>query len=252
MSQQKPYVLSIAGFDPSAGAGVLADVKALEQIGAYGFGVVTALTWQNDIKFEKVEWIDVYKIISQIDVLLQRFDIKHIKIGLIESASVLMTIVRYLHDNIHQPVIVYDPVFKASAGFVFHNWSQEEINDVFLSGIYCITPNRPEAKVLYGNAFTEKQLNYERTLRNVYLKGGHSEGNIATDILYSNTGQYTYSNPRLPNGEKHGSGCVLSAAIAGYLALGNTIQMAAKQANKYVHNFLASNDSLLGYHNMET
>src|SRR3954465_4317634 len=125
MPKQKPYVLSIAGFDPSAGAGVLADIKTCENNGVYGFGVVSALTWQNDTSFEKVEWIDCYKIIQQVGILLRRFDIKYIKIGLIESVQVLNQLISFLKLRIKDPVIIYDPILKASAGFVFHQAGHE-------------------------------------------------------------------------------------------------------------------------------
>src|SRR4051812_8564103 len=99
--------LSIAGFDPSAGAGVLADVKTFEGNGVYGLGVVSALTWQNDKEFDKVEWIEVSKITSQIEVLLRRFDIKYVKIGLIENLMVLQEVVTFLKTNIERPIIIY-------------------------------------------------------------------------------------------------------------------------------------------------
>jgi hydroxymethylpyrimidine/phosphomethylpyrimidine kinase len=83
---------------------------------------------------------------------------------------------------------------------------------------------------------------------NIYLKGGHCEGNMSSDVLYSAETIHTFSNPRLAHGEKHGSGCVLSSALTAQLALGNDIEAAAGQANKYTHKFLASNESLLGYH----
>ncbi len=116
----RPYALSIAGFDPSAGAGVLADIKTFETNGVYGLGVVSALTWQNDVEFEKIEWMDCYKIIQQVSILLLRFDIKYIKIGLVESMNVLHQLIGFLKARIKYPVIIFDPVMKASAGFVFH------------------------------------------------------------------------------------------------------------------------------------
>jgi len=112
--------LSIAGFDPSAGAGVLADIKTFEANGVYGFGVVTALTYQNDIEFDKVEWMDVEKIEEQVAVLLRRFKMRHVKIGLIENIEVLDRLVQFLKTSISDPVIIYDPIIKASAGFTFH------------------------------------------------------------------------------------------------------------------------------------
>jgi hydroxymethylpyrimidine/phosphomethylpyrimidine kinase len=243
----KPYVLSIAGFDPSAGAGVLADIKTFEANGVYGFGAVSALTWQNDIAFEKVEWVDVDKIISQIEILLRRFEIKHIKIGLIESIPVLLKVVDFLKNNITDPVIIFDPILKASAGFVFH----ETMSDRYLEslkGIYCITPNIPEAERLFGQNNLNDKLEALSEHTNIYLKGGHDNENTVVDLLYTSDHTYAFSNDRLPDGAKHGSGCVLSAALVARLALGNELAQAAENANAYTYRFLASNNSLLGYH----
>jgi hydroxymethylpyrimidine/phosphomethylpyrimidine kinase len=247
MQEKKPYVLSIAGFDPSAGAGVLSDVKTLEHNDVYGFGVVSALTWQNDTEFDKVEWLDIHKITGQIDVLLRRFDSRHIKIGLVENMHVLKQLTRYLHKQIQDPVIIYDPILKASAGHVFHNTIREEFLDA-IQGVYCITPNIPEANKIFGEDDLNGKLEQLSDTLNIYLKGGHSNESIVTDLLYVKDHTYAYSNDRIPKGEKHGSGCVLSAALTANLALGRELPVAAENANSYVHNFLASNESLLGYH----
>ena len=248
LAAQKPYVLSIAGFDPSAGAGVLADIKTFEHNGAYGFGVVSALTWQNDKHFEKVEWIDCYKIIQQISILLRRFDIRYIKIGLIESMAVLNQLITFLNQRIKDPVIVYDPILKASAGFVFHQACHELFLET-MHNISCITPNIPEAEQLYGSKDLHGKLLHESKTINIFLKGGHADHALSSDILFSKQKTYTFSNARLAHGEKHGSGCVLSSALAAQLAAGKDIVSAAEAANRYTYNFLASSDTLLGYHN---
>ena len=248
MSTNKPYTLSIAGFDPSAGAGILADIKTFESNGVYGLGVVSALTWQNDVEFEKVEWIAVDKIISQVDVLLRRFDVRYIKIGLIESMDVLQQVISFLKEKINDPVIVYDPVLKASAGFEFHNIEHGHFMQM-IDGVYCITPNIPEANELFGADDLEDKLEACSEKVNVYLKGGHGMGNIITDLLFTKDHTYAFPNDRLPKGEKHGSGCVLSSALTAQLALGNDIEVAAENANTYTYKFLASNETLLGYHN---
>ena len=250
MTQQiKPFALSIAGFDPSAGAGILADIKTFENNGVYGFGVVTALTWQNDVEFERVEWLDLNKIISQIEVLLRRFDIHYIKIGLMESMDVLEKIVSYLKDKINSPVIVFDPILKASAGFEFYNSEPEKFINI-VKDLYCITPNIPEANRLFGTDNLEYKLEQLSETVNIYLKGGHSDGSTSTDLLYTSDHTYAFSNDRLPKGEKHGSGCVLSAALIARLALGKELPEAAECANNYTYNFLASNETLLGYHKL--
>ena len=249
MNQQKPFALSIAGFDPSAGAGILADIKTFESNGVYGCGAVSALTWQNDIEFDRVEWIDANKIISQVEVLLKRFDIRYIKIGLIESIDVLKQIISFLKERINEPVIIFDPILKASAGFVFHNTGSEEFTKA-IDGIYCITPNIPEANQLFGENGLNEKLELLSDTINVYLKGGHSNDSISTDLLFVKDHTYAFTNDRIPKGEKHGSGCVLSAALTAQLALGNELPLAAENANAYTHKFLASNESLLGNHQL--
>jgi hydroxymethylpyrimidine/phosphomethylpyrimidine kinase len=241
-----PYALSIAGFDPSAGAGVLADVKTFEANGVYGFGVVTALTWQNDIEFENVEWVTVEKIIEQIAVLLRRFEIRFIKIGLIENIEVLDVLVQFLKTNISEAIIIYDPIIKASAGFTFH-MEPTLFHDV-LQQVYCITPNIPEAEWLYGKTELNEKLERQSETVNIYLKGGHNDESTATDMLFTADHTYVFANDRLEHGAKHGSGCVLSAALTAQLALGKELPDAAELANLYTHQYLASSDTLLGFH----
>lgn len=248
MNQQTPTVLSIAGFDPSAGAGLLADVKTFEANGVYGMGVVSALTYQNDTEFDRVEWIDISKIAEQVTVLLRRFDIRYIKIGLIESAEALGKLISFLQASIKDPVIIYDPIIKASAGFEFHN-SSKAFRDV-LKHVYCITPNIPEAEWLFGKDEQNEKLETASGILNIYLKGGHSDGDTITDMLYTSDHTYIYPNDRIPNGSKHGSGCVLSAALTAQLALGYDLPDAAERANQYTQQYLASSPTLLGHHKM--
>ncbi len=245
-STSHPIVLSIAGFDPSGGAGVLADVKTLEANGVYGMGVVSALTYQNDIEFDKVEWVAVAQIEEQIAVLLRRFSIKHIKIGLIESADVLARLIQFIKGNIEQPVVVYDPIIKASAGFTFHQ-HPEKFREI-LKDVYCITPNIPEAEWLFGKEELNTRLEEESESLNIYLKGGHADQGTVTDLLYVADHTYAFANDRIEHGEKHGSGCVLSAALTAQLSLGKELAYAAELANTYTHKYLSSSDTLLGVH----
>ncbi len=243
----RPYILSIAGFDPSAGAGVLSDVKTFEANGTYGLGVVSALTYQNDKEFNGVAWVDAAGIIKQIAPLLKRFVIRHIKIGLIENMTVLTEVISYLTMNINKPVIIYDPILKASAGFRFHDITSANLMKA-IENVYCITPNIPEATQLFGADNLNEKLELLSDTINIYLKGGHSSDTIVTDLLFVKDHTYAFSNDRIPNGAKHGSGCVLSSALTAQLALGYDLPTAAENANAYTRNFLASNESLLGYH----
>lgn len=263
MNYNRPNVLSIAGFDPSAGAGVLADVKTFEQCGVYGMGVISALTYQNDITFDRVEWLSLQQIISQIDVLQQRFQFDYIKIGLIENLNVLNKLVDYLTQhptsNIYcqpepvegqHPKIIFDPILKASTGFEFHNSINKNLLEKICSQLYLITPNIPEALQLGDTTSAIESCNYLSSFCNVYLKGGHSEESKGKDIfLKKETKQQivfdTYSSEAHP---KHGSGCVLSSAITAFLAKGLSLEEACSEAKKYITSFLSSTETLLGYH----
>src|ERR1700757_2780075 len=120
MNPARKYVLSIAGFDPSGGAGILADIKTFEGNKVYGLGVISANTFQNDKEFKKVDWIPVEKIIEQIDILKTRFEFEYVKIGLIENLEVLNVIISHLTSHIPHLNIIWDPILKASAGYEFH------------------------------------------------------------------------------------------------------------------------------------
>ena len=249
MLTQRPYVLSIAGFDPSGGAGLLADIKTFEANAVYGLGVVSALTYQNDIAFEKLEWTASEKIQQQLLVLKARFPLQYVKIGLVEDFIVLQAIIGFIRLHAPNAAIVWDPVLKASAGFSFHYQVDHRRLGEILTQITCLTPNKPEAHQLFGADHLHDTLLEQSRHTAIYLKGGHdTDAQAATDVLYYHCRSYSFSNPRLPKGEKHGSGCVLSSALTAQLALGHTITDAAKRANAYTHTFIASNDSLLGYH----
>lgn len=248
MAEIKPYILSIAGFDPSGGAGILADIKTIEANGGYGFGAVTAITCQNDIAFEKVKWLSLDEITDQVKILHKRFKISYIKIGLVESLELLYQLVLFLKQENPDAVIVWDPILKASAGFVFHQSIAKEMLKQVLKNINCVTPNIPEAEQLFGGDQLHNRLLAESDHCTVYLKGGHADHTQSTDILYEHHEACSFVNPRLEKGEKHGSGCVLSAALTTQLAMGRNMVTAAGNANRYTYRFLASNETLLGYH----
>jgi thiamine-phosphate pyrophosphorylase len=240
--QHRPYVLTIAGHDPSAGAGLSADLKTMEQHQVYGLSVCTALTIQNDKDFEAVEWVNPALILQQIQILQQRFDIAVVKVGLIENWKIL----KQIRETFEGTPIIFDPILKASAGFEFH--SQFEALSL-LKGVTLITPNSEEILKIVPEPSPElaaQVLSYHCA---VLLKGGHRAENRGKDELWQH-GQCIAQFPteQQSNWEKHGSGCVLSAAIASELAKGSTLILACQKAKRYVEQFLTSNVSLLGYH----
>ncbi len=248
-NENRPYILSIAGFDPSAGAGILADVKTAEQCKVYGMGVVSALTYQNDHSFEKVEWLKLFQIIDQIEVLQKRFHFDYVKIGLIENLEVLNQLISYLTSHISNPQIIWDPILKASAGFEFHTTLDKNLLKKICSQLYLITPNVPEATRLGIYNDPEKNAKYLSQFCNVYLKGGHNIDKKGDDILFTKDGKQILFESEVDEiFPKHGSGCVLSTAITANLLKGLSIELACSEAKKYITKFLMSNNSLLGYH----
>ena len=247
-NNNRPYVLSIAGFDPSAGAGVLADIKTFENNETYGLGVISALTYQNDIAFEKVEWMSLSQILKQMEVLQKRFTFEYIKIGLIKDLDTLHELVLYLKKS----KIIWDPILKASAGFEFHNDINKKLLEDICKQLYLITPNIPEALQLGSYNDAEQNAVYLSKFCNVYLKGGHSESTKGKDMLFTTDGnKFVFNNEANNVFPKHGSGCVLSSAITANIAKGINLENACSEAKKYVSAFLASNGSLLGYHKTE-
>lgn len=248
MNSKRPCVLSIAGFDPSGGAGLLADIKTFEAHKVLGMGVVSALTFQNDSTFKSVKWIDASEIIQQIEILTRNFHFEFIKIGMIENLDVLQKIIQQLTINNQQSIIILDPILKASAGFEIHNKIEKKNLTEICKKIFLITPNTDEIKTLMDETNEIKAAKELSQYCNVFLKGGHSKENKGRDFLFMKDKTYPFRPKKITEHSKHGSGCVLSSAIIANLAKGHPLQRACLKAKDYVTNFLISNKTLLGYH----
>lgn len=251
MQQLRPYVMSLAGFDPSAGAGILADIKCFEQLQVYGFGVCTALTVQTADVFLKNDWLDAGQIIDQAAPLLGKFEVKACKIGLIKDQDTLLEVLAFLKLKAPGIKIVLDPVLKASAGYTFHNWEEslEKLAPV-LSQLNLITPNYPEMQVLAGDTAAQEAARAWSAYCPVLLKGGHNSTAAGTDYLFEAGDLRTLKSDVQQVYQKHGSGCVLSAAITAALAKGQDLYTACFLGKKYIEQFLNSSPSLLGHHQL--
>lgn len=248
LTDERTYVLSIAGYDPCAGAGLLSDVKTFSASGVYGLGVCTGITFQNDIVFRGVNWTNLGDIFSQLELLLDRYPIQYVKIGLIENLEVLDQILNYLHDRNSEIKIIWDPIITSSTGFGIHKDINIDFVKFICKKIVLIIPNANEIKIL------TKQENIIQAAKDlsqychVLLKGGHLESDVSKDTLYMNEEVFNFENKRIANGEKHGSGCVLSSAVTAFLALGNSLPESCRMGKKYINQFLSSSTNLLGNH----
>ncbi|OSY86845.1 phosphomethylpyrimidine kinase [Tenacibaculum holothuriorum] len=242
----RPNILTIAGFDPSNGAGLTADVKTFEVLKCYGLSVCTANTVQDDQSFQDCYWLPIEQITAQIKVLFNRFQIDIVKIGIVENFEVLNAIIDSVLSHNSKAKIVLDPVLKSSSNFQFH--SNSDLDDV-LGKIELLTPNYKEIELLYPDKNIEETITHITKKTNLFLKGGHRLDKLGKDELYTKNGKKYSLNPKLPNcSEKHGSGCVLSSAIASYLALSFPLLKACYRGKRYTEKFLSSNKGLLGYH----
>ena len=247
--KQQPYILTIAGHDPSGGAGLTSDIKTFEAYGLYGLSVCTAVTVQNDVDFKECVWVEKEVIINQITTLFERFDISVVKIGIIQSWEVLLEIVQILKKYNPSIKIVIDPILKASAGFDFHSKEEVKVFEEVLYHCDFITPNYDEIKGLFPNKSIEETIEFISEKANIYLKGGHREDRKGWDEVYHSKIVQLNIPPKATSVfEKHGSGCVLSSALASNIAKELSLEDACIHAKWYTESFLNSNDSLLGEH----
>jgi hydroxymethylpyrimidine/phosphomethylpyrimidine kinase len=208
-----PVVLTIAGFDPSGCAGILADIKTFESNGVYGMAVCTANTEQNVSEFKKPNWIKEDEILGQLSLLMKEVKFEFIKIGLVKNLAVLDMLVSQLIKANPIAKIIWDPVCKASAGFEFHDdFAKGELERV-CKELYLVTPNLDEMRVITPGNSIDAGAKYLAQYCNVLVKGGHSISNESTDILFTKEGIQYFEAERLQGFAKRGTGCVLSAAM---------------------------------------
>lgn len=249
MYENRPFVMSLAGFDPSGGAGLLADCKTFENLKTYGLAIPTANTLQTEHAFHWLNWQELSRVIESLNTILSAYDVKAIKIGIVPNIEFLKNCVQTIKKTNKDIAIIWDPILKSSSGFSF--MESDDHNDLIetLQNIDLITPNFTEIHQLIQSEDTAlKKATILSHYCAVLLKGGHNEDAMGTDYLIQKgeaicllpTEQISYS--------KHGSGCVLASAICSYIAKGLLLEQACIEAKNYIERFLNSNPTLLGYH----
>lgn len=245
MKNNRPYCLSIAGFDPTAGAGVLADIKTFESFGVNGMCIITSNTFQTDDEFVGVEWVELETIQKQMKMLINKYDFKALKIGLIKNYDILHEVIRLAKDLNPQIMVVWDPILKSTSGFDFH--SEDSIELRYLEeNCALITPNWDEFRTLWDVDPTSFSTNTNEC--SILLKGGHRADRIGCDVLYSSGKSFEIMGNSFHGQSKHGTGCVLSSAITANLAKGASLIDSCTTAKKYIEKFILSNNTNLGYH----
>jgi len=247
-----PNVLTIAGTDPSGGAGIQADLKAFSALGAYGCAVITALVAQNTRGVQAVELVPPAFVARQIDCLLADVRIDAVKIGMLATGEIVRAVAEALRRHGLSRVVV-DPVMVAKSGDrLLDPDAVAALREELLPLATVITPNLPEAADLLGRPMAENRDQMPETAaallalgpRAVLLKGGHLDGAESPDLLLTADRAVTLSAPRIATRNTHGTGCTLSAAIAALLPQRPELETAVREAKDYLTEALAAADRL--------
>jgi hydroxymethylpyrimidine/phosphomethylpyrimidine kinase len=249
MQTLRKYVMTIAGLDPSGGAGLLADIKTFEQHRVYGLSVCTATTLQTEDTFHSIRWMPMHEVLRDVDTLMDAYTIDVIKTGIVPSFQYLSEIVHLIKRKNPVAKIIVDPVMRSSTGFTFITQQEKSKIEKLLRMVFLLTPNALEVQSLSGKTDPLEGAQLLSNYCHVLLKGGHLQENMgfADHLFVKQSGSIVRGSTEKTAG-KHGSGCVLSAAIVSNLALGMPLAQACIEAKAYTENFLCSNQTLLGYH----
>ncbi|WP_297574472.1 bifunctional hydroxymethylpyrimidine kinase/phosphomethylpyrimidine kinase [uncultured Campylobacter sp.] len=244
------HALSIAGVDPSGGAGVIADLKVFIAHNIYAMGAITAVTAQNTQGIFGMELISGSLIKEQIDKIFEDIRVDVIKIGVLPSAEIIKAVANSLREKTELPPVVLDPVMGCKNGNI---WLETEAKSAIVKELFplatVITPNIHEAREILKKEIKSKDELKEACKRlldygskSVYLKAGEFDG-ISLDLFYDGKEFVEFKDKRLNTTSTHGSGCSLSSAIAANLANGKSLIDAVSAANEYI--FLAIKNAFL-------
>ena len=240
----KPVVLTIAGLDPSGGAGIVADIKTIAALGCFPAAALTSITYQNTTGVFGAEHQTPATLRAQVEPIVQDLNVAAAKTGMLPTAEIVAEVARlFSEENLPAPVV--DPVVVATSGDVLIDDEAFEILRTKLFPLArVVTPNIPEAEKLAGfpihsEADMRRAANVIKSMgaRAVLVKGGHRRE--ATDILLSES-LMEFRGEYLDVGEVHGSGCTLSAAIAACLGKGMNLEEAVGAAKEYITNAIRS------------
>jgi hydroxymethylpyrimidine/phosphomethylpyrimidine kinase len=243
MPLKPPVVLTIAGFDPSSGAGITADIKTIAAHGCYGVACITALTVQSTEGVRRVEAVDAGLVTETLAELASDVEIAAVHVGMLGSGKIVRTVADFLATH-KLPNIVLDPILKSSSGAdLLDSAGVHSLAEKLIPLASVVTPNIDEASALTGLAVTHpEQMRaaarklHEMGAAAVVITGGHLEK--AIDLL-SFTGsrgieQEVFKSARLKSNSTHGTGCAFATAIACHLAMGRGLPEAVLLAKAYV------------------
>ena len=244
----KSKILIIAGSDSSGGAGIQADIKTITALGSYAMTAVTAITVQNTTGVKSVIAINPKEIEKQILFTCKDIKPDAIKIGMLHSSKVILSVSKALN-KIKTKKIILDPVMVAKGGFKLINEKAiQTLKKKLLRKAYLITPNIPEAEVLTKTRIKNSKEMVQAAnillklgVKNVLIKGGHTKSNTIKDVFVSKNNLTIFKNKKIKTKNTHGTGCTLSSAIATFFACGKNLNKSCELGIKYVNHSIRSN-----------
>jgi len=249
VASHQPVALTIAGSDPSGGAGIQADLKTFHQFGVYGEAAITLLTVQNTAGVRRVECMPADLVTQQVRAVIEDIPPKAVKTGALGNRDIIAAIAQLAGD--FECPLVLDPVAVSKHGArLLAPDAVDALRSLLLPRASLVTPNLAEAEMLTGievrdvagmNAAGEKLLSMGA--RAVLVKGGHLDGD-AIDILLDGAKCVEFSSPRVSTAHTHGTGCTYSAAITALLARGEDLETAIRQAKRYITEAIRTNPGL--------
>ncbi|MYA01763.1 MAG: bifunctional hydroxymethylpyrimidine kinase/phosphomethylpyrimidine kinase [Chloroflexi bacterium] len=234
-------VLSIAGSDSSAGAGIQADLKAITANGAYAATVITAVTAQNTLGVQGAWPLTLDAVQEQMDSVFDDLDVAGVKTGMLGGSGMIELVARELQSR-RPPFVVVDPVMISKTGFaLLAEDAASTLRDRLLPLASVITPNVHEAEALtglsirtIGDAQQAGEMLVEGGASAALVKGGHLEGAPATDVLVTTDSTDVFRGEWIDQRHTHGTGCTYASAIAARLAQGEALLEAIGNAKEYV------------------
>lgn len=236
-----PVVLTIAGLDPSGGAGILADIKTISAFGCYGVAAVTSLTFQNTQQVYGTLDQSAETARRQIEPLFEDFEIAAVKTGMLPTAEVIREIAALIEAK-GIPIVVVDPVLRSSSGF---DLVTDQAAGALMSCLFplasLVTPNVAEVRRITGvdvKNHAEMERAAEATLklgaRAVLITGGDADSDLSAGLLLDGEGAVVYSTERIRSKHTHGTGCTLASALACLLARGLSLRESVPIAKRYI------------------
>jgi len=241
-------VLTIAGSDGSSGAGIQADIKTFAALECYGVSVITAITAQNTTGVNRIYLLDEECIKTQFRSIISDIAIDAVKIGMLGSAETIKTVAALLRELQDDPPIIVDTVLASSGGKpLLPPDAIPLMKEELFPLASLITPNLPETALLTGMKHppaTHEAIEsaavqlLETGAAAVLVKGGHGEGEECYDCLLYDNRFFWFNSKKIMTGNTHGTGCTLSAAIAAFMARGESTESAVEMAKEYLNEAL--------------